>query len=74
MTVWTRQETMRETTLGTRHSKAYSLTEETLMNTAKNTALDITATKEILSISEIQRTLRALPIRMTSEIFETDEI
>ena len=74
MTVWIRQETMRETTLGTRHSKAYSLTEETLMNTAKNTALDITATKEILSISEIQRTLRALPIRMTSEIFETDEI
>ena len=65
---------MRETTLGSRHSKSYSLTEETLMNTAKYTALDITATKEILSISEIQRTLRALPIRMTSEIFETDEI
>ena len=74
MTVWIRLETMRETTLGSRHSKDYSLTEETLMNTAKYTALDITATKEILSISEIQRTLRALPIRMTSEIFETDEI
>lgn len=65
---------MRETTLGSRHSGGYSLTEESLMNTAKYTALDITATKEILSISEIQRTLRALPIRMTSEIFETDEI
>lgn len=65
---------MRETTLGSRHSGAYSLTAESLMNTAKYTARDITATKEILSISEIQRTLRALPIRMTSEIFETDEI
>lgn len=48
---------MRETTLGSRHSKASSLTEESLMNTAKYTALDITATKEILSISEIPRTL-----------------
>lgn len=39
------------------------------MNPTKYGATDINATKEVLSAIRIQRTKRALPIRMTSENF-----
>ena len=49
-------ETVRETTLGSSHFRAYSLTEERLMNTGKYRAIDVKATKEVLSAVRDQRT------------------
>lgn len=67
-------ETVREITLGSSQLGAYNLTEERLMNPTKYRATDINATKEVLSTIRIQRTKRALPIRMISEFFFKDEI
>lgn len=61
--------TVREITLGSSHLGAYNLTEERLVNPTKYVATDINTTKEVLSTIKIQRTKRALPIRMTSEKF-----
>lgn len=50
------QEIVREITLGSSRLGAYSLTEERLMNTTKYRAMDIKATKDVLSAVRDQRT------------------